>query len=188
MKALPIAAFAVTAGLLAGCSSDEPAPEPAPVVTTADAETAAQDVADTYVDFLNQIREIPGDEALAVLEDAQANPDSATDEQWLARVNELAPQAYEMVDFTGADTFDQGYFYGMTLGLAGYVPAEVEVTFSVDPDDVTVDGDRATLDPYDLDIEMDGTPMERDETQDPPPIEFVLDGEWKIVAESVRTL
>lgn len=212
---IKLAALAVGAALvMTGCSSDDSdemtttpvettttTPEVLPTEDTTDEDTetpdtemdpamAAEEVATTYEDFLTAIVDIEQADAQAILDSVSEDPTAVPEDELIESIRALAPQAYEMVDFGDIGSFDQGYFYGMTLGLAAYMSDDSDVVFTVDPSMITVDGDTADLPAGALTIEVDGETMSSmPETGESASITFVHDGDdWKILAESVTTL
>lgn len=209
---IKLAALAVGAALvMTGCSSDDSdetvttpvetttAPEALPTEDTTDDVTetpeemdpavAAEEIATTYEDFLTAIADIEQADAQAILDSITEDPTAVPEDELIESIRALAPQAYEMVEFGDLGSFDQGYFYGMNLGLAAYLSDDSDVVFTVDPSLIVVEGDTAEMPPGALTIEVDGTTMmSTPQEGEPDGTSFVHDGEsWKILAESVTT-
>lgn len=161
---------------LAGCSAPDP--------------DAPQKVADVYSQVVEDAFAIDPQAAGDLFDDPRFTVTNLTDRDKIDLITVMKQVAYtpaQSIDDRRLNLNERGTYYSQLLAMPLYAQVTGEVTATLDPDAVVVDGDEARAPLSAVTVFVDG------EKVDTPPtpltsgdgVSFRFDGQWKVVAFNV---
>lgn len=201
----------ITVGLgasltLAGCTSDEPTKtlstpdktasptaEATPSASATPREditgTDAEQITATYEIFSAEMFGIDPDNANNVLNQhvLDENSTDADKQAFIEAAKSLEPQAWELVDLSPLTSVDEelSYVASITMMAMTISSSEGEYSVTIDPAQIVVDGDRATVPAAAIVMSIDGEPIGADNSAEAPITFTKTDGVWRLEAAPV---